>query len=143
MSEIRLVIQGEPVAKGRPRVCKWGTYTPEKTVNYETLIQEMFMIGGCKKLNGALRLAVYAYFSIPKSASKKHRVDMINWNIRPTKKPDLDNILKIVGDALNKIAYDDDSQIVSATIKKFYAEEPHLKIIIEEVTDSQEETILA
>ena len=36
-------IPGQPVAKGRPRVGKWGAYTPEKTVNYENLVQFSFL----------------------------------------------------------------------------------------------------
>jgi Holliday junction resolvase RusA-like endonuclease len=136
---MKLTIQGEPVAKGRPRVCKWGTYTPAKTVNYETLIKEMFMVEHGEKLRGALRLFVIAYFSIPKSASKKNREKMIKWEIRPTKKPDLDNIMKIVSDALNTLAYDDDSQIVSATIKKFYSDEPRLFISVEETEELESE----
>ena len=50
-------------------------------------------------------------------------------NIRPTKKPDMDNILKIIADALNKVAYYDDKQIVECSIKKYYSNAP--KVIVE------------
>lgn len=132
MSDIQLTIPGEPVAKSRPRVTRWATYTPEKTVNYETLIKEMFAIGGHQKLNGQLTMSVLAYFAIPKSASKKNRALMIALKIRPTKKPDFDNIGKIVGDALKGLAFDDDSQIVTGTVRKFYSETPRMEILIRE-----------
>jgi Holliday junction resolvase RusA-like endonuclease len=130
---IKLVIPGEPVAKGRPRVTKWGTYTPEKTKNYETLVKELFFIEhGQPLLEGQLAINIKAYFSIPKSTSKKNKNLMIAGKIRPTKKPDADNILKIIGDALNDIAYKDDKQIVSANIEKYYSDEPRVQIEIKE-----------
>ena len=130
---MKLTIQGEPVSKARPRVCKWGTYTPEKTVNYETLVKEMFMISNHSMLEGQLRLDVTACFSIPKSTSKKKRELMIIGEIRPVKRPDWDNIGKIVSDALNKLAYNDDSQIVTACIEKWYAEIPKVDIEITQI----------
>ena len=127
---MKLTIQGEPVAKARPRVCKWGTYTPEKTVNYETLVKEMFMISKQTLIDGQLKFTVNAYFSIPKSTSQKKRALMISGKTRPVKRPDWDNVGKIISDALNKIAYNDDSSIVSAHIEKWYAEIPKVEIEI-------------
>lgn len=131
---VKLIIPGEPVAKGRPRVTRWGTYTPEKTKNYETLVKELFYIEhGQALLEGQLEIDIKAYFKIPKSTSKKQKNLMIAGKIRPTKKPDADNILKIIGDALNNIAYKDDKQIVSANIEKYYSDEPRVQIEIKEV----------
>ena len=131
---LKLTIPGEPVAKGRPRVTKWGTYTPEKTKNYETLVKELFFVKhGQTLLEGPLKMKVQAYFTIPKSTSKKRKELMKIGELRPTKKPDLDNILKIIGDALNEIAYQDDKQIISASIEKYYSEEPRVEIEIREV----------
>lgn len=131
---LKLTIPGEPVAKGRPRVTKWGTYTPEKTKNYETLVKELFFVKhGQTLLEGPLKMKVQAYFTIPKSTSKKRKELMKIGELRPTKKPDLDNILKIIGDALNEIAYQDDKQIISASIEKFYSEEPRVEVEIKEV----------
>ncbi len=129
---IKLRILGEPVAKARARTTKYGSYTPIKTVNYETLIKEMFAISNQEKLNGELEMQVMAFFSIPKSTSKKNCIEMENCRIRPTKKPDIDNIIKIVADALNKIAYDDDSQIVKVTAEKYYSLVPRVEILIKE-----------
>ncbi len=52
--------------------------------------------------------------------------------IRPTKKPDADNILKIIADSLNGVAYYDDSQIVTGTVRKYYGETPKVYITIKE-----------
>ena len=130
---MKLIIPGTPIAKGRPRLSKWGTYTPEKTVNYETLIKELFIISNQKKLDGALVLVAKAYFPITKSTSKKNRAKMISGEIHHTKKPDYDNISKIIGDALNGLAYDDDSQIVDGRLIKSYSEEPRLEIEITKI----------
>ena len=111
---MKLIIPGEPMGKARPRVTKQGiAFTPKKTVNYETLVQEIYaVVHGNKRLEGQIEAQIIAYFSIPKSASNKKRADMLSGKIRPTKKPDWDNIGKIICDSLNKLAYDDDSGIV-------------------------------
>jgi len=128
----QMTIPGQPVAKGRPRVCKWGTYTPEKTVNYETLVKELYIFNKLPKLSGQLRMEIKAYFGIPKSASALKRIMMSTGQIRPVKRPDLDNLIKIIADALNTIAYDDDSQIITVTADKYYSAAPRVEITIEE-----------
>ena len=66
---------------------------------------------------------ITASFLPPKSASKRKKVEMLEGKIYPTKKPDIDNILKVVLDALNGLAYRDDSQVISCTVLKTYGEE--------------------
>ncbi len=121
------------MGKQRPKHGKGFTYTPEKTVNYETLVKEMFTIRNCGHLRGQLEITVTAFFAIPKSESKKKAVLMQEGIIRPTKKPDMDNILKIVCDALNGLAYKDDSQIVTAQVYKFYGDRPRVEVEIVEL----------
>ena len=131
---IKLTIPGEPVAKGRPRVTRYGTYTPEKTKNYETLVKELYFVEhGQTLLEGELKIEIKAYLRIPKSASKAKKTKMAKGVIRPTKRPDLDNLMKAVTDAINGVAYEDDSQIVSATVEKYYSEEPRTEIKIERI----------
>lgn len=126
-------IYGNPVAKGRPRVTKWGTYTPEKTVNYENLVQFSYLekYKQAHLLEGPLKLTINFDFPIPKSTSKKNRELMLLGEIRPTKKPDIDNCIKAITDALNNLAYKDDSQIVEITACKWYEEEPKVCVKIE------------
>jgi len=131
-------IPGEPMGKQRPKFARAGqytmTYTPTKTMNYETLVKEMYVISkGQYYENQQLKINVKAYFSIPKSKSKKVQEAMKNGWIRPVKTPDCDNILKIICDALNGIAYQDDKQIIEANISKWYSDKPRVEVSLTEV----------
>lgn len=130
-----ITILGKPMSKGRPRFQRAGnfvrTYTDDKTVEYENLVRLAWMQSGEEKLNGAIKALVLAYFPIPKSLSKKKQQELI---AKPyTKKPDCDNIAKIVLDALNGIAYDDDSQIVNLEVQKEYSSEAKVVLMLREV----------
>jgi len=122
------------MAKQRPRAGKWGVYTPAATVNYETLVKEIFAVKypNHQPSDKILAAQINAYFSIPKSTSKKKYREMLEGGIRP-KKIDCDNCAKIVLDALNKIAYHDDRQVVELHVHKYYAERPRVEIMIREV----------
>ena len=135
---IKLMIPGEPCAKQRPRLGKGYTYTPKKTVNYETLVRELYIMQNYRQqLEGELVMTVRAYFAIPKSASKKKAADMSSGKIRPVKRPDWDNVGKMCSDALNGLAYHDDSQIVSATVEKWYSTEPRVEVELRESEGSK------
>nr|DAE64089.1 MAG TPA: Endodeoxyribonuclease RusA [Caudoviricetes sp.] len=128
-------VPGEPVGKGRPRFTRQGrAYTPAKTAKYENLVSLAFqqMYPNHVPFENAVEMKMIAYFSIPKSWSKKKHQQAVLNQIFPTKKPDTDNIAK-VKDALNGIAFKDDSQVVKETIIKRYAEIPKLIIYIKEV----------
>jgi Holliday junction resolvase RusA-like endonuclease len=137
--KINFTVLGEPQGKGRPKFggkTKDGrtiTRTPEKTVLYENLIATEYRRQvGSKKFedNENLDMRVMAYYTIPASASKKKQKQMENGEIRPTKKPDMDNIVKVIADSLNQIAYRDDAQIVDCRIQKFYSLQPRIEVII-------------
>lgn len=100
------------------------------------MVQTLFVEEhGQPRLEGALMLELNLYFSIPKSTRKKDLPAMRTGGIRPVKRPDLDNCLKAVCDALNGIAYKDDSQIVGAVVQKFYSDEPRAEIEIKKLED--------
>ena len=138
---LQFKVPGEPVGKGRPRFVRatGRTYTPEKTERYENLVKLAFIkeYPDVIPLEGPLEVTMVANFSIPKSWSKKKQALAIAGVLRPTKKPDTDNIAKIK-DALNGIAWIDDAQVVEESISKNYTEVPSLTIIIE--TLGEEET---
>ena len=73
-----------------------------------------------------------AKFLPPKSTSKIKHAEMLCGSLKPLKKPDVDNIVKVVADALNGVAYHDDTQIVSVSAKKVYAASEGLDVIVEE-----------
>ena len=126
-------VPGSPVGKGRPRMTRTGhTYTPEKTARYENLVALEYQTQCAGQFfEGAVRMTVRCYYGIAKSDSKKRRAAKLEGNIRPTKKPDCDNVLKSIADALNGIAYADDAQIVHATVEKWYSEKPRVEVVIE------------
>src|SRR5699024_8530062 len=141
--EIRFTVLGEPHGKGRPRFAArynpvtqeaYGqAHTPEKTVIYENLIRTEYSIQthGFRFLDDAmLDMRIHAYYSIPKRTSPKKGMAMLEVKIRPTKKPDMDNVLKVVADSLNQVAYKDDTQIVDAQCRKFYSETPKIEVLI-------------
>ena len=130
---IQFKIPGPPVGKQRPRVTRHGTYTPQKTAEYEKLVQDIYKINRFPKLEGYLSMSVSAYYPIPKSTSKKKKDMMLKGILLPDKKPDVDNVLKCICDALNKVAYDDDKQIISMNIVKYYSENPCVVIRLEEI----------
>jgi len=130
---ITFIIEGEPVGKGRPRFNgKTGnTYTPDKTVNYEAWVKTCFAFRGAHEpLCGEITATIEAYFGIPKSIKGAARVRMEKGIVRPTKKPDTDNIAKGILDALNGLAYKDDSYVVELTVRKLYAEKPFVKVTL-------------
>ena len=135
--KVKLVIPGKPLGKQRPRVLKNGiTYTPDKTVNYETLVKQLYITEHFQKqLPGAIKATITAYMYIPKSESKKRKKKMLINEILPCKMPDWDNIGKIITDALNGLAYDDDKQIVDARVIKLYGDQPRVEVELEEIEE--------
>lgn len=135
---IKFTIIGEPKGKGRPRFRSRGkfvqTYTDDATINYENLVKMSYLNSNkVSYLNDKpLWCHIDVYQSIPKSTSKKKTEQMLIGEIRPTKKPDIDNIVKSILDALNKVAFNDDTQIVDLQCRKFYSNVPRVEVTIDE-----------
>ena len=134
MEEVKISFEvpGQPLAKQRARWSGHYMYSPKETVGFEVYVKEMFVINypDFILLEGALRMTVTAYRMIPKSTSKKRAKLMIDRIIRPDKKPDWDSLGRIVSDALEGLAYKNDSQIVTGIVYKYYAIRPRLEIEI-------------
>lgn len=135
---VTICLEGEPRGKGRPRfrVIKphggaqfVSTYTDAATRNYENdlrIVAKQAMRGR-EKFSGPVLVKVIARMPIPVSWPKSKQSAAVAGHVRPTGKPDADNVLKVL-DALNDIAWHDDSQIVSAFISKVYSDHPALVI---------------
>jgi Holliday junction resolvase RusA-like endonuclease len=127
MKLFRFVVVGDPVGKQRPRVAGGHAYTPQKTRDYEILIQDNFMIQLGKNHYFTPDEPVYVHVDItlpvPKSASKAQREKMLNGEILPMVKPDGDNVLKSVLDALEGYAYSNDKQVIDQRSRKKYGEQ--------------------
>ena len=137
--KVKFVIPGDPKGKGRHRTTKMGhQYTPEQTTLYENLVKAMYyqQCKNCRFPDDAmLDVRIIAYFPIPKSKSKKVQEAMRTHKIRPIVKCDWDNIGKIVCDALNKIAYHDDKQVVDGQVRKFYGDVPRVVVVIQDAAE--------
>ncbi len=127
---------GDIVGKARPRMnTRTGrAYTPTNTKLYEYSLRQWFLMNypNFKPIESRVKVTIIAYFGIPKSTSKKKEAEMLQGNISPTKKPDADNIIKIVLDAMNKFAFNDDTQVTKLEIEKKYDVTPRIYIKIEE-----------
>lgn len=133
------------MGKERPRTVtnqysgKTHTYTPERTKDYESLTIQCYKLSKNKEkyMQGEpLVMTVVAYFDIPKSTTKKDKEAIALGAKYPTKKPDADNIGKIIADALNGVAYKDDTQIVRLFVFKEYTESaPHVKVKIRKLEE--------
>ena len=125
---VNFTIPGKPVGKGRPRFRRIGkgvmAYTPKSTNEYEKRIRMLYLEEyGKENFEGkTVSVEITAFFSPPKSAPKKQRMNMLRGCIFPSKKPDADNIAKIVLDALNGVAYEDDSQVINLSVHKRYSD---------------------
>ena len=134
---ITFAIPGKPVGKGRPRATTIGgharMYTPKKTESYESLVRMAFYNEHRARnpipAGIPLRLTIWCWFAIPKSWSKKRQAQAMHH----TGKPDADNILKVVGDALNGVAWHDDSQVSTAVVFKRYATDGERESVMVEI----------
>ena len=129
-------VPGKVIGKGRPRLNSYTgvVYTPTRTKDYESLVEQYFLLKypRFKALEGRIKVSIIAYFSIPKATKKSDINEMLDNNISPTKKPDIDNIVKAVLDSMNKFAFKDDNQITKLEVEKKYALEDKIYIKIEE-----------
>ncbi len=146
MASVTFQVPGKPQGKARartvynPHLKHSVSYTPENDLLYENLIKAMYMqaAGGIRFEKGTpVTLRIVARFEPPKSASKKRQQQMLAGEIPPLKKPDIDNIVKVVADALNSVAYHDDKQILFVIAKKAYSAVEGLDITVEKYTDGR------
>lgn len=139
-NSVEITLPGLPRGKGRPRFSSRGgrvrTYTDEKTASFEGALRMAGAVamGDREPLACALAADVTAVFPIPDSWSKTKRDAALAGAVRPTGKPDVDNIAKAALDGLNGIAYRDDAQIVRATVTKRYGTNPETVIVIRDYT---------
>ena len=134
MTVLAFTVPGEPVAKGRHRTTSTGqSYTPAKTKKFENLVRLAYSLQHPDRdpAEGPIELTVRAYFSIPKSWSKKKQAEAATEQMKKISKPDMDNCLKAVQDGLNGVAWKDDAQVADSHTSKRYSTRPRVDIIIE------------
>ena len=136
LDELRFTVPGEPQGKGRARVGtiagKARMFTPAKTVAYEGLIamaaqQEM---AGASQFTGPVMIEVLMFHAIRPSWSKKKQAQARAGDMYPVMKCDADNCLKAVCDALNGVAWKDDTQVTDVRMRKRFSDTPRVEVII-------------
>jgi Holliday junction resolvase RusA-like endonuclease len=139
MPVIEFIVPGQPVPKGRPKFARRGkkvvAYTPAKTVAYETLVQSAAAeaMAGREPSARPMKLVVSLSLEVPASWSKKRRALAIAGEIRATKKPDADNVLKGLKDGCNGIVWRDDAQVVCIELWKAYGAVPSASVSVIEI----------
>ena len=120
MKECIFTVPGVPIGKGRPRVTSHGTYTPQKTRDYEQKVRLCWQTqsGAVLPSGVPLMAEIRAYFPIPKSVPKRRRGAMEG--MFHISRPDCDNIAKAILDSLNGLAYHDDSAVQLGSVWKIY-----------------------
>lgn len=129
-----IIVEGKIKGKARPRFFNGHAITPKDTVSYENWVRLNYREQCNLRLEGSIRARIIAYYKIPKSYPKKRIERIIEGLDHPTKKPDADNIAKIILDSLNNIAFNDDSQVVELTvIKRWTTEGERVEFELEEI----------
>lgn len=139
ITNVSFIVPGEPQGKGRARIGKVGNFarmfTPAKTVAYEGLaaMAAQAAMGLTTPFEGACAIHVDAFYAVPASMSKKRQVMALEGQIRPTKKPDGDNILKAICDGINGVVWKDDVQAVDARVTKRYGHTPCVHVTVAQI----------
>ena len=135
---ITVILHGKPVAKGRPRAFLVpGTkiirhYTPKKTVTWEGMFRTaaMQVMGRRQPLDVPIEIQVTATFAITASWPAWKREMAADGRILHTARPDGDNIVKAVKDALNEVVYRDDSLIAVTVCHKIFGPQESVQAVI-------------
>lgn len=130
-------IKGNPKAKQSVRFTKTGhKYQPKELIQEEKNIRSQIieqLPPNFELLKNAIKLEVVFYFPPLKTFNKKIMNDIEKGLPVPkTTKPDLDNLEKMVLDAMQGVVYLNDSQIYYKSSQKYYSNTPQINITIEE-----------
>lgn len=141
MSEpLTFIVPGQPEGKGRPRVRRVRghaqMFTPVKTVAYEGLVAlaAQQAMAGRPLFDGALDVTLEIRCQVPASWSGKKQREALAGLIYPVTKPDADNTIKAIFDALNGVVWKDDVAAVDGRWTKRYAEVPGVAVTIQQLS---------
>jgi len=133
-------VYGQAVPKGRARVVRSGgfvrAFTPKKTVDWESSVAGQAIVHKPPQLlTGPIKLGVRFYRAPLKSFSKDKRELAMSGKFRPATRPDLDNLIKGIKDALNGIMWQDDSQVIEYIVGtgKYFGDPPRVEIEVYEI----------
>jgi Holliday junction resolvase RusA-like endonuclease len=139
---IQFTVYGTPVAQGRPRFSSQSGFTraydPKKSKDFKQYVKLVASEHRPKTLlEGPLQLSVKVYKPSLKSFSKKKKAAAESGELRPVTKPDVDNYVKGIKDACNKVLWKDDSQVVDLHVSKWYSEIPRIEVMLQPINIKQ------
>lgn len=122
--------EGDPIPQARPRLGKYGAYNPQanEKIAARWILKNQYRQDVSKQ---PISINVIYYIKIPQKTNKNQKAEMAQGLIFPTKKPDIDNLLKFTLDVMQGIVFDDDNQVVRVTASKCYAEKPRTRVVME------------
>jgi len=129
-------VHGNPVPQGRPRIIKKGQHYGAKDPDTSRVYKDRLRLLAHEHrqeplLEGPLFLRLTFEVLKPKSARKR--------DVWRHKKPDLDNLVKAVMDAMVGVMYRDDAQIVGLESYKLYSASPGVTLELWTLSDEKEE----
>jgi Holliday junction resolvase RusA-like endonuclease len=130
---VSFVIPTKPMGKERPRLTGRGAvYTPTKTKVYENFIKGCYIeqCGDVSFGDRSISMTVKAYVPPLSKFRKAETEAALRGELKPTAKPDADNILKAILDALNELAYNDDRAIYKISVERIYSNDPRTEVTI-------------
>jgi Holliday junction resolvase RusA-like endonuclease len=124
-------IPGDPKGWARTRSNNGQYFTAPEMRAYQNNIRWLAKAAGVREIDGPVSVVVVAHYRIPASATRARRAAMLALDEMPTKKPDIDNVVKNVLDALNGLAWKDDAQVVRLSVSKVWSDDPRTEIDVE------------
>ena len=128
---IYLVPKGTP----RPRSGKNGVFYVKGASDNKKIFKEFIRDNDITLISTPTKFHCISYLPIPSSMSNVEKILAELGFIRPTSKPDWDNIAKAYCDMIQGLLLYDDSLVVEGSSKKFYSVKPRIEIIIEYMMD--------
>ncbi len=137
---LTFIVEGDAVGKGRPRVTRNGTHTPERTKVYAQAVRRAAerqmeqTYPEPKPFDCPMHVDIQVRVAVPVSWSQANRGAALSGQIMPTGKPDKDNVEKAILDACNAVVWKDDSYICAGTFIKVYADTPCVIVTVRELS---------
>lgn len=126
----RALPQGKAIGNGR-------IFTPTKLKKYIEMLQwQIRPYAPAELLTGPVIVDITCYFAVPKSTPAKKRTQMLNGIIHHITYPDEDNCSYTIRNAMKKIVYEDDRQIVENRGRKLWGEKDKIVIKVIPVNEA-------
>lgn len=138
MNVLKIEIPGDVQAQQRPKFSRYGNNMsvrdPKESKDYKSFVRLVAsQVAPDTLITEEIRLTIDVYRKMPKaiSNSKKKLQQALNGELRPTTKPDIDNLAKGIKDGLSKVIWHDDSQVTELVARKWYSDNPRAEVTIE------------